>query len=68
VVSADHHEDIPEDEADAEKARVNLIVEKDLVDWVHMYAARRGTSLSALVRNFFHDLRVRESLPDVRQI
>ena len=44
------------------KARLNLKLDEDLKDWVQEFADQNGTSVSALVRDYFLALRQRVEL------
>lgn len=50
------------------KARLNLMIDAELKDWAHGYAARKGKSLSGMVVEYFVELRVEDEAPDVPQI
>lgn len=51
-----------------DKARLNLLIDPELKDWAHGYAARYHTSLSALITHHLIVLREKEAKPDVQQI
>lgn len=51
-----------------DKARLNLLIDPELKEWAHEYAARYHTSLSALITHHLVHLREREAKPDVQQI
>lgn len=51
-----------------DKARLNLLIDPELKEWAHGYAARYHTSLSALITHHLVVLREREAKPDVQQI
>lgn len=44
-----------------EKKRMNLVVEKDLADWVFDYADRGNTSVTQLITDYFMELKRREA-------
>lgn len=54
------------------KARLNLRIDKDLLDWSKGYVGRKSTSISHLVRQFLRRLREQEEAEkrvfDVEQI
>lgn len=39
------------------KARLNLKLDRDMKDWVMLYANRHGTTVSNLIRDYFVQLR-----------
>jgi hypothetical protein len=51
-----------------EKGRLNLLIEPELKDWIHKYADKNGISVSAMVVNFFKELRDENDPPKIRQI
>lgn len=51
-----------------DKERLNLILPSDLKVWLQKYAAKRNTTVTALIVQHFSALRAEDEIPDVRQI
>jgi hypothetical protein len=50
------------------KARINLVVDQDLRDWMFEYAKRRRTKVSRLIADYFITLKEREDAGYIEQI
>lgn len=50
------------------RARLNIILDKDLKDWAHEYARRQHTTVTSLITDHFVELREREGGIGVEQI
>jgi hypothetical protein len=56
------------EEEEADKCRLNLLIDGELKRFAHRYAKKHHTSVTALVTQHFVELREREKGINVRQI
>jgi hypothetical protein len=53
---------------DEQKGRLNLLIDPTLKNWVHGFADKKGTSVSAIVVMHFMELRDEDNRPKIKQI
>jgi hypothetical protein len=51
-----------------EKSRLNLVLDRNLKDWVQQYARRHHTTITTIITSHFVDLRKEEDGIGVEQI